>query len=76
MRILKKVENSVLWLPKLPEIAVDNIRKEARIRLISEERIIFTHPLPLKTHIRAKQLADLALDTPSYCGHSTSLDGK
>jgi predicted O-linked N-acetylglucosamine transferase (SPINDLY family) len=63
MRILERVEGSVLWLLEGNPWAADNLRQEAARRGISPQRLIFARGLPLAEHVARQQLADLFLDT-------------
>jgi len=74
MNILKRVPKSVLWLYVDNEMAAGNLRKEAKKRGIEAKRIIFAHPLPKPEHLKRIALADLALDTFTYNGHTTTSD--
>jgi predicted O-linked N-acetylglucosamine transferase (SPINDLY family) len=72
MRILGRVEGSVLWLWENKPWASENLRKEARRRGISPERVIFARTLPLDEHLARHRLADLFLDTFPYNAHTTA----
>ena len=74
MRLLDRIEGSVLWLFKSNEFAVKNICKEAEKRNISSERLIFAERIDLKKHLARHNLSDLALDTFNYNGHTTTSD--
>jgi predicted O-linked N-acetylglucosamine transferase (SPINDLY family) len=74
MRILGRVEGSVLWLLENNTWAVANLRKEAARRGISPERLVFAKRLPLAEHLARQQLADLFLDTSPYNAHTTASD--
>jgi predicted O-linked N-acetylglucosamine transferase (SPINDLY family) len=75
MRLLNKVENSVLWLGESNSFAADNLRKEAKLRGISPERLIFASRVDKIEEHRARQrLADLFLDALPYNAHSTTCD--
>ena len=63
MRILQRVEGSVLWLLEGNPWAADNLRAEAARRGISPHRLIFARGLPLSEHLARLQAADLFLDT-------------
>mmetsp|Transcript_9022 Transcript_9022/g.9768 ORF Transcript_9022/g.9768 Transcript_9022/m.9768 type:complete len:755 (-) Transcript_9022:526-2790(-) len=73
-QILKKVENSCLWLLKFPELGEANIRSEAAKNGISQDRIIFTDVARKDIHIQRSFLADLFLDTPLCNAHTTGCD--
>mmetsp|Transcript_41776 Transcript_41776/g.104424 ORF Transcript_41776/g.104424 Transcript_41776/m.104424 type:complete len:204 (-) Transcript_41776:567-1178(-) len=77
IRVLSRVEGSVLWLSRL---AVSN-QTEARLRRAAEEvavgagdRLVFTETFPAMEHVAIKGLADVALDTRVYNGHVTTGD--
>jgi predicted O-linked N-acetylglucosamine transferase (SPINDLY family) len=66
MKILKKVEKSVLWLLETNEITRDNLLKEAKLRKIGSERIVFTKRTAYDIYLSQLQHADLFLDTFVY----------
>ena len=74
MNLLKRVNNSVLWLLRFPPEAAENIIKEAAKHNIGEDQIIFSDVCPHEEHVQRGFLADLYLDTPAYNGHTTSAD--
>ena len=75
MRILKKVEGSVLWLSENNTTATANLRKEAGIRGINPARLVFAKRMPLLAdHLARHRLADLFLDTLPYNAHTTASD--
>jgi predicted O-linked N-acetylglucosamine transferase (SPINDLY family) len=75
MRILNKVENSYLWLQASNQTIVNNLKKEAKLRGVDEERLIFASRVPNKEdHYRRLKLADLFLDTFPYGAHTTAHD--
>ena len=75
MRILRRVEGSVLWLPIGEPGASVNFRREAQMRGVDPARLIFAQPrLERGVHIARHQLADLFLDTLPYNAHSTASD--
>jgi predicted O-linked N-acetylglucosamine transferase (SPINDLY family) len=63
MRILQRVEGSVLWLLEGNPWVADNLRHEAAHRGVSAHRLIFAPGLPLAEHLARLPLADLFLDT-------------
>jgi predicted O-linked N-acetylglucosamine transferase (SPINDLY family) len=73
-KLLSAVPGSVLWLLESPQGAMDNLRREARVRNIDPQRIIFAGRKPLADHLGRLQLADLALDTFPYGSHTTGSD--
>jgi protein O-GlcNAc transferase len=74
MRILARLEGSVLWLLEDNASAADNLKKEAIARGISAERLIFAKRLPLPEHLARHKLADLSLDTLPCNAHTTASD--
>ena len=74
MRILKQVDGSVLWLLEDNAIAASNLRKEAEIRGVHPERLIFAKRTPSSHHLARHRLADLFLDTLPYNAHTTAND--
>lgn len=74
MRLLFKVEGSVLWLLEDSETAASNLKKEAAARGLNPERLIFAPRIPLQEHLSRHRLADLFLDTLPYNAHTTASD--
>jgi protein O-GlcNAc transferase len=75
MRLLKQVENSVLWLSTRNEIARHNLMNEAEKLGINPDRLIFANKVASKEqHLARIKLADLVLDTRVYNGHTTTID--
>ncbi len=75
MRILSAVPNSYLWLSPRQEIAINNLKSEAKKRGIPSERIIFA-PLvsDMNFHLARQKQIDLFLDTYPYSAHTTAAD--
>jgi len=75
MRILKRAENSVLWLAPTNPTAAANLCKEASRRGIDGRRLIFAQRIEsFPEHLARLRAADVFLDTFPYNAHSTSLD--
>ena len=74
MRLLKKVNGSVLWLLKSNQLAEDNLRSEAEAQGIQSERLIFAKPVPHAEHLTRHRLADLFIDTFNVNAHTTASD--
>ena len=74
MRILNRVENSVLWLFKTNDTAVKHLKREAEVRGVNSRRLVFASKLPVEEHLKRIQLADLFLDTLPYNAHTTASD--
>jgi predicted O-linked N-acetylglucosamine transferase (SPINDLY family) len=75
MRILQRVDESVLWLSVNNRWAEDNLRMEAEKRGVIADRLVFAKKLPLiEDHLNRIRHADLFLDTLPYNAHSTASD--
>ncbi len=74
MRLLGKVEGSVLWLLSTNEAGVRNLRREAEIAGIDPARLIFAARARPADHLARHRLADLFLDTLPYNAHTTASD--
>ena len=74
MSLLGDVPGSVLWLHGGEATAQENLRRTAQTRGIDPRRLIFASRPAKPEHLRRLALADIALDTRSYNGHTTSLD--
>ena len=75
MRLLLKVEGSVLWLSKPSAAAVDNLRRETGLRGVNPERIVFADRVPhLADHLARLIRADIFLDTLPYNAHTTAAE--
>ena len=74
MRILKQVEDSVLWLYVIHESAVNNLKKAALSNGVDDQRLIFANYMSNEDHLNRIQLADLFIDTFPYNAHTTTSD--
>ncbi len=74
MRLLDKVDGSVLWLLGGSEDAVSNLRKEAKLAGIDPGRLIFADLVPEEQHLARQAHADLFLDTFNVNAHTTASD--
>jgi predicted O-linked N-acetylglucosamine transferase (SPINDLY family) len=75
MRILSRVEGSVLWLSQANATAVGNLRREAERRGVAGGRLIFAERMEsLSEHLARLKAADLFLDTFPYNAHATAMD--
>ena len=74
MRLLHKVDGSVLWLLADNDTASRNLRREAEKRGIESRRLIFAPRVRLEDHLARNRVADLFLDTPIYNAHTTAGD--
>ena len=75
MDILRATPQSSLWLREGNNRYEENLQQEAHKQDIDPKRLIFAPKVPQKQdHLARLQLADLALDTRIYNGHTTTLD--
>jgi predicted O-linked N-acetylglucosamine transferase (SPINDLY family) len=74
MRILNQVPGSILWLLEDTPAGPANLRREAALRGISHERLVFAKRMPLPEHLARQRLADLFIDTWPYNAHTTASD--
>jgi predicted O-linked N-acetylglucosamine transferase (SPINDLY family) len=72
MRLLGVVPGSVLWLLDDNPWAKANLGREASVRRVVPERIVFAPKLPLPGHLARHRPADLFLDTLPYNAHTTA----
>ena len=72
MKLLKKVEKSVLWLLEINESSKNNLIKEANIRGVKKERLIFTQRTSHDKYLAQFKYADLYLDTFIYNAGATA----
>ena len=72
MEILKKTENSVLWLLIDDIVAKRNIEKETANRGVSIDRIIYASRVSYNEHLKRLKFIDLFLDTFPYGAHTTA----
>jgi protein O-GlcNAc transferase len=75
MRLLREVPGSVLWLRGMTAAARGNLQREAQLRGVEPERLVFApHVADMAEHLARQGLADLYLDTLPYNAHSTACD--
>jgi predicted O-linked N-acetylglucosamine transferase (SPINDLY family) len=74
MRILKNVEDSVLWLLQDNPWVAENLKREAMNHGIEASRLIFAGRMPPSEHMARHRQADLFLDTSPYNAHTTASD--
>ena len=74
MRLLNKVDGSVLWLISSNKWAEMNLKKEAVARGVDAERLVFAEEVPLSEHLARHKLADLFIDTFNVNAHTTASD--
>ncbi len=74
MRLLDKVDGSVLWLFRSNIWAEYNLRKEAEKRGVDPARLVFAGKLPHPEHLARHKHADLFIDTFNCNAHTTASD--
>ena len=74
MRLLSRVEGSVLWLFEDNPAAARNLRREAERRGVAPARLVFAPRLAPDAHLARHRLADLFVDTLPYNAHTTASD--
>jgi len=74
IKILKQVDNSILWLFEDNYLASKNLRQEAKLRGLNPDRIVFAQRMELADHLARHKVADLFLDTFPYNAHTTASD--
>jgi predicted O-linked N-acetylglucosamine transferase (SPINDLY family) len=74
MNILKKTNNSVIWLLSSNYMVNENLKLEAEKRGVSSERIIFAKYVDISEHLARISIADLFLDTTPCNAHTTASD--
>ena len=75
MRLLRQLDDSVLWLSNMNEPAIRNLRLEAQNRGVDSGRLIFAQRVPLnEDHLARQRLANIFLDTLPYNAHTTASD--
>lgn len=74
MRILKRTPDSVLWLFSTEDETADNLRREAQMRGVDPNRLVFAPKMPQAQHLARHHHADLFLDTLIVNAHTTASD--
>ena len=74
MRVMKAVDDSVLWLLSSNVWAERNLREQAAQSGIDPQRLIFAKRVPQAEHLARHRLADLFVDTFNYNAHTTASD--
>lgn len=74
MRILTRVPGGVLWLQDMAPAARENLRREAEVRGVRADRLVFAPYLKKPEHLARCGLADLFLDTWICAAHTTASD--
>ena len=74
MRILTQVGGSILWLLEDTPSGPVNLRREASLRGIDPQRLVFAKRMPSAEHLARQRVADLFIDTWPYNAHTTASD--
>ena len=74
MRLLRAIDGSVLWLIDGAPAARANLRREAEMRSVRGDRLVFAPPKPIDEHLARHRLADLFIDTFPCNAHTTASD--
>ncbi|MCB2073888.1 MAG: tetratricopeptide repeat protein [Novosphingobium sp.] len=74
MRLLDRVDGSVLWLLRSNAWAETNLRREAAKRGVSPGRLIFADKVPHAEHLARLKHADLFVDSFNVNAHTTASD--
>jgi protein O-GlcNAc transferase len=74
MRLLRAMDGSVLWLIDGTPAVVRNLRREAQLRGVAPDRLVFAPRCKPADHLARHQLADLFLDSLPYGAHTTASD--
>jgi protein O-GlcNAc transferase len=72
MRLLDSKAGSVLWLLDANRQAATNLRREAELRGIAADRLVFAPFVSAEDHLARYALADLFLDTFPVNAHTTA----
>ena len=72
MKILNKVEKSVIWLLENNESSKNNLIREAKIRGVNREKLVFAKRTSHEKYLSQFKYADLFLDTFIYGAGATA----
>ena len=72
MRLMRRVDGSVLWLLRSNASAERNLRREAQKRGVAPDRLVFAPMVPMDQYQAQHRAADLFLDTLPYNAHTTA----
>ena len=74
MSLLRELPRSVLWLRSPSAEMLANLRRAAVAHGVAQERLVFADRPEKPVHLQRLSLADIALDTWTYNGHTTTSD--
>ena len=72
MRILKRADQSVLFLYAENPLVITNLRREADLAGVDSDRLVFGTRLPVPEYLARYRSADLFLDTLPFNGGTTA----
>jgi predicted O-linked N-acetylglucosamine transferase (SPINDLY family) len=72
MRLMRRVDGSILWLLRSNASAERNLRREAQKRGVAPDRLVFASMAPMDQYQAQHRVADLFLDTLPYNAHTTA----
>ncbi len=74
IKILKSVDNSIIWILESNKVSSKNLIEYAHYNGIKEDRIIFAKTMQPEMHLARLKFGDLFLDTIPYNAHTTASD--
>lgn len=74
MRLLRRIDGSVLWLYAANATVEANLRSEAQARGVAPDRLVFAPKRPYAEYLAQYRLVDLFLDTLPFNGGTTASD--
>ncbi len=75
MRLVRRIDGSVLWVRSTDPDTNENLLREAERRGVAAGRIVFAkHMKAIETHLARHRLADVYLDMLPYNAHTTACD--
>jgi protein O-GlcNAc transferase len=74
MNLLRRTNDSILWMIEENPAASVNLRREAEKRGVSSQRLVFAPRTNSADHLARHRLANLCLDTLPYNAHTTACD--
>lgn len=74
LQVMADMPDTLLWLLSMGEQVENQLHQFASLMDIEPERIIFAPKLPKADHLARLSVADFAVDTVIYNGHTTTRD--
>lgn len=74
MRLLEKIDDSVLWVLETNRFSQKYLRHETRARGIDPDRLVVGKKIPHPEHMARHRHADLFVDTFNYNAHTTACE--